>query len=228
MVQVSISELYAKAWCEAEGIIRVVVVDCPVSVHIYEIVGVSRTRRTEPPYSRVTRFVVPVLDFAIPGGIIGVLCLLARLVRVRSRNASENLVLREEEKVIRCRRDCARRRTSAGVVRVLGNGLEDGTERRRNDCDNRPGIAREARTANVCTHLRARPSAGVRVTRVHNEIARARGRPSAIRSISIIAETHVRAAGERGLCKLKMNAVCALDACVMIKADNESVGRIIR
>ena len=119
-----------------------------------------------------TRAVVLALDFAIPGGIIGVLCLLAHLVRVRSRNAPENLVLREEEKVIRRRRDRARRRTSAaGVVRVLGNGLEDGTERRRNDCDNRPGIAREVRPANVCTHLRARPSAGVRSTAVHGEIA---------------------------------------------------------
>ena len=34
-------------------------------------------------------------------------------------------------------------------------------------CDNRPGIAREARPANVCTHLRAFPSAGVRSATVH-------------------------------------------------------------
>ena len=90
--------------------------------------------------SGCTRAVVLVLNFAVPGGIIGVLCLFARLVAICVGNASENLVLREEEKVIRCRRDCARHRAfaSGGVVRVLGNGLEDGTERRRNDCDNRP------------------------------------------------------------------------------------------
>ena len=166
-----------------------------------------------------------ILDFAIPCGIIGVLRLFVLLVRVSVGNATENLELREEEKVIRRRRDCARRRTfAAGVVRVLGNGLEDGTERRRNDCDNRPGIAREARPANVCTHLRARPSAGVRLTAVHGEIAGCRNG----RVIGTIAEANVRTAGERGLCKLKMDAVCALDACVMVKADNESVGRDIR
>ena len=131
--QVSISELYAKAGREAEGSVRVVAADCAAGVHNHEIVGVARTRGTEPPISGGTRAVVLVLNFAVPGGIIGVLRLLARLVRVRSRNAPENLVLREEEKVIRRRRDVARRRTSAaGVVRVLGNGLEDGTERRRN------------------------------------------------------------------------------------------------
>ena len=182
-------------------------------------------RGTEPPLSGGTRAVVLVLNFAVPGGIIGVLCLFARLVAICVGNASENLVLREEEKVIRCRRDCARLRTSAtGVVRVLGNGLEDGTERRRNNCDNRPGIAREARPANVCTHLRARPAAGVRFTAVHGEIAGCRN----VRVIFAFAEAHVLAAGERGLCKLEMDAVCALNACIMVKADNESVGCVIR
>ena len=123
--------------------------------------------------SGCTRAVVLVLDFAIPSGIIGVLRLFVLLVRVSVGNATENLELREEEKVIRCRRDVARRRASAvcRIVRVLGNGLEDGTERRRNDCNNRPGIAREARPANVCTHLRALPSASVRSTAVNREIA---------------------------------------------------------
>ena len=228
--QVSISELYAKAGREAEGIVRAGVVDCPVGVHDHEIVGVARTRRTEPPISGGTRAVVLVLNFAVPGGIIGVLRLFVFLVRVSVCNTSENLKLREEEKVIRCRRDVARRRAAAvcRIVGVLSNGLEDGTKRRRNDCNNRPGIAREARPANVCTHLRAFPSAGVGVARVHNEIARTRGRPSAIRAILIITETHVRTAGERGLCKLKMDAVCSLDARIMVKADNESVGRDIR
>ena len=43
--------LQIKAGREAEGIVRVVVVDCPVGVHIHEIVGVARIRRTEPPIS---------------------------------------------------------------------------------------------------------------------------------------------------------------------------------
>ena len=54
--QVSISELYAKAGREADGIVRVVVVDCPVGVHIHEIVGVARIRRTEPPISGDTEY----------------------------------------------------------------------------------------------------------------------------------------------------------------------------
>ena len=124
--QVSISELYAKAGREAEGIGRGAVVDCPVGVHIHETAGVARIRGTEPPISGGTRSVVLVLNFAVPGGIIGVLCLFARLVAICVGNASENLVLREEEKVIRCRRDVARRRAAAvcRIVRVLGNGLE--------------------------------------------------------------------------------------------------------
>ena len=81
--------------------------------------------------------------------------------------------------------------------------VQDGTERRRNDCDNRSGIAREACPANICTHLRARPSAGVRCTTVHREIAGCRNG----RGIVTIAETHVRTAGERGLCKLEMDTV---------------------
>lgn len=228
--QVSISELYAKAGREADGIGRVEVVDCPVGVHTHETVGVARKRGTEPPKSGGTRAVVLVLDFAIPGGIIGVLRLFVLLVRVSVGNATENLELREEEKVIRRRCYVARRRAAAvcRIVRVLRHGFQYCTERRRNDCNNRPGIAREARPANVCTHLRAFPPAGVGVARVHNEIARTRGRPSAIRAILIITETHVCTAGECGLCKLKMDPVCALDARIMVKADNESVGRDIR
>ena len=38
-----------KSGREAEG--TVVVVDCPVGVHIHEIVGVARIRGTEPPIS---------------------------------------------------------------------------------------------------------------------------------------------------------------------------------
>ena len=40
-----------KSGREAEGIVRVVVVDCPVGVHIHEIVGVARIWGTEPPIS---------------------------------------------------------------------------------------------------------------------------------------------------------------------------------
>ena len=48
--------LQIKAGREAEGIVRVVVVDCPVGVHIHEIVGVARIRRTEPPISGDTEY----------------------------------------------------------------------------------------------------------------------------------------------------------------------------
>lgn len=74
-----------------------------------------------------TRSVVLVLDFAVSGLIISVLFLCVLLVLVSVGNATENLELREEEKVIRCRRDVARRRAAAVclIVRVLGNGLED-------------------------------------------------------------------------------------------------------
>ena len=43
--------LQIKAGREAERIVRVVVVDCAVGVHIHEIVGVARIRGTEPPIS---------------------------------------------------------------------------------------------------------------------------------------------------------------------------------
>lgn len=42
---------YAKSRREPERIVRVVVVDCAVGVHIHEIVGVARIRGTEPPIS---------------------------------------------------------------------------------------------------------------------------------------------------------------------------------
>lgn len=71
-----------KAGREAEGIVRADVADCPAGVHNHEIGGVARKRRTEPPNSGGTRAVVLVLDFAIPGGIIGVLRLFVLLVRV--------------------------------------------------------------------------------------------------------------------------------------------------
>lgn len=167
-----------------------------------------------------------VLNFAVPGGIIGVLCLFARLVAICVGNASENLVLREEEKVIRCRCDVTRRIASSvcRIVSVLCNGLEDGTERRRNDCNNRPGIAREARPANVCTHLRARPAAGVRSTAVHGEIAGCRN----VRVIGAVAEANVRAAGQRGLCKLEMDTIRALKTGIMIESNDKGVCCIIR
>ena len=99
-------------------------------------------RGTEPPISGGTRAVVLVLDLVVSGAVIRILCLFARLVSIRVSNTSKNLELREEEKVIRCRRDCARRCTSATVVvRILGNGLEDDTERRRDDRNDRAGIA---------------------------------------------------------------------------------------
>ena len=118
------SPSYAKAGREAEGSARGAVFDCPVGVHILETVGAARKRRTEPPTSGGARSVVLVLYLAVSSGIIGVLRLLTRLVRVCSRNAPENLKLREEEKVILCRRDrtrgCA---IISRIVRVLGNGL---------------------------------------------------------------------------------------------------------
>ena len=43
--------LGGKAGGHGPGIVRVVVVDCAVGVHIHEIVGVARIRRTEPPIS---------------------------------------------------------------------------------------------------------------------------------------------------------------------------------
>ena len=73
-----------------------------------------------------------VLDFAIPGGIIGVLRLFVLLVPVSVGNVSEYFVVRQQKEIVRRRRDVAlRRATAADVVRVLGNGLKDGTERRR-------------------------------------------------------------------------------------------------
>ena len=84
---------YAKAGREAEGIACVVDVDSPVGAHKHEKAGDARIRRTEPPKSGGRRAVVLVLNFAVPGGIIGVLRLFVLLVRVRSRNAPENLIL---------------------------------------------------------------------------------------------------------------------------------------
>ena len=194
---VHIRTSYTKAGREAEGSVRGGGVDYPDGVHTHEIVRAARTRGTEPPRNGGTRVVVLILDFTIPGGIIGVLCLFARLVSIRVVNTSKNLELREDEKVIRCRRDRARGcAIIPPIVRVLGNGLEDGTKRRRNDCNHRPRIARETRPANVCTHLRARPAAGVRSTAVHGEISR-RGY---VRSVRAIAESNILAAGEGGLC----------------------------
>ena len=83
-----------------------------------------------------------VLDFAVPGGIIGVLRLLARLVRVCPRNTPENLKLGEEEKVIRRRCYVVRRWISAaGVVRVLRHGFQHGSERCRDGRNDRTRVA---------------------------------------------------------------------------------------
>ena len=62
------------------------------------------------------------------------------------------------------------------------------------------------------------------MTAVHGEIAGRRDD----RVIGTVAEANVRTTGQRGLCKLKMDAVCALDACIMIKTDDKSVGCVIR
>lgn len=94
MAQVSISELYAKAGREAEGIVRVAEADFLVGVHIREIVDFARIRRTEPPTGDGRRAVMLVLNFAVPGGIIGVLRLFVLLVRISVGNATENLELR--------------------------------------------------------------------------------------------------------------------------------------
>ena len=88
-----------------------------------------------------TRAVVLVLDFAIPGGIIGVLRLFVLLVRVCVRNATENLKLGEEEKVIRCRRDRVRGAVHACVVCVLRHGFQHRAKRCWDDRNDRAGIA---------------------------------------------------------------------------------------
>ena len=129
--QVSISELYAKAGRDTIRTTREAAADRAVGARKHEARGVARIRGTEPPTDGGTRRAMIVLDFAISCGVIGVLRLFARLVRVRVGNASENLIFREEESVIRCRRDRARGCAVSRVVRILGNGLEDGTERRR-------------------------------------------------------------------------------------------------
>ena len=93
--QVWISELYAKAGRKATRVGGIGVVDRAAGVHTHETAGVARTRGTEPPTGGGTRRVVLVLDFAIPGGVIGVLCLFTCLARVCVCSAAENLVLRE-------------------------------------------------------------------------------------------------------------------------------------
>ena len=79
---VHIRTSYAKAGREAEGIVRAGVGDYADGAHTHEIAGAARMRGTEPPMSGGTRRVVLVFDFAVSGGIIGVLRLFARLVRV--------------------------------------------------------------------------------------------------------------------------------------------------
>ena len=150
-----LTPLYAKAGRETDGTVRAGDVDASFGTHRHEMSGAACIRRTEPPISGGTRSVVLVLNFAVPGGIIGVLCLFVLLVRVSVGNSTENLELRKEEKVIRCRRDVSRRRAAAvcRIVSVLGNGLEDGTKRFRDYRNDRVRIAREARPANVFTHL---------------------------------------------------------------------------
>ena len=73
---------YAKSRREPERIVRVVVVDCAVGVHIHEIVGVARIRGTEPPISGAPCAVVLVFDLAVSGGVVVVLLLIIRLVCV--------------------------------------------------------------------------------------------------------------------------------------------------
>ena len=80
MAQVWISELYAKAGRKAIRVGGSAVVDRAASVHIHETAGAARKRGTEPPTGGGTRRVMLVLDFAIPGGIIGVLRLFTRLI----------------------------------------------------------------------------------------------------------------------------------------------------
>ena len=90
---VHIRTSYTKAGREAEGTVRAVAVVFPSGVHKHERADVARIRGTEPPPSGGTRAVVLVLDFAIPGGIIGVLRLFTFFVCVGVGNTTENLEL---------------------------------------------------------------------------------------------------------------------------------------
>ena len=145
------------------------------------------------------------------------------LVAVRVFGFPENLVLREEEKVIGRRRYRPGARVVARVVRVLRYALEDGTERGGNDSDNCPGVARLACAANVISHVRVLPPAGVGVARIHAE----RRRGASIEVLPV-GEAYVRTAGEGRLCKLEVDTARTLPARVVIEPDDKSVGREIR
>ena len=90
---VHIRTSYTKTGSKADGTVRVFAGAAPADAHNHETFGAARRRGTEPPHSVGTRVVVLVLDFAIPGGIIGVLRLFVLLVAIRVVNTSENLEL---------------------------------------------------------------------------------------------------------------------------------------
>ena len=217
------ASLYAKARREPERSVRVVADDCAAGVHIHENVGVARKRGTEPPKSGAPCAVVLVFDLAVSGGVVGVLLLIVRLVVVRVCDIPENLVLREEEKVIRGRGDGARGRATPVIIRVLCNALERVTEFGGYSSHNAARGRRLARTTNIIPHVRVLPPAGVSSARVHAERRRGAGRV-----IGAVGKANVRPAGEGRLCKLEMDTARALAARIVVEADDKSISRIIR
>ena len=148
---------------------------------------------------------MPVFDLAVSGRVVGVLLLIICLVGVRVCDIPENLVLREEEKVIGRRRYRPGARAVARVarvVRVLRNALERVTEVGGDSPHNAARRARLARAANIVSHVRVFPAAAVRVTRIHSERRRGAGRV-----IGAVGKANVCPAGDGRLCKLKMNQI---------------------
>ena len=159
-------ELYAKARRKSERTDRARSADRAVCVHIHKASGVAPTRGAEPPNNGGCRRVVPILDFAVSGGVIVVLLLLVGLVCIASRNRAENLVLRKREKLFR-RRGYIRLHGARGVayiVRILCNRLEVRAEV--------GGYDALERRANCLFHVRPSPAPRVRVAGVHAESRR--------------------------------------------------------
>ena len=149
--------------------------------------------------------------------------MIVRLVAVRVCDIPENLILREEEKEIGRRGDCARCRATPVIIRVLCNALERVTELGGYSPHNAARGRRLARTANIIPHVRVLPPAGVGVARIHAE----RRRGASIEVLPV-GKANVRTAGEGRLCKLEVDTARTLPARVVIKPDDKSVGREIR
>lgn len=217
-----VTSLYAKSRREPERTARDVAADCAVCVHNHENVGAARKRGTEPPISGAPGTVVPVFDLAVSGGVVGVLLLIICLVAVRVCDIPENLILREEEKVIGCRGDGARGRATPVIIRVLCNALERVTEFGGYSSHNAARGRRLARAANIIPHVRGAPPAAVRAARIHAE--RRRG---AIIEVLPVDKANVRPAGEGRLRKLKMNQIISFQLGIMIDPNNIGVSLVI-